>query len=155
MQETKIQSTHEAEFNADPNLLPGYEKFWSSSVTKKGYSGTAMFVKRSICGDVTQRSQNDSTGKSISKGQKSISSFFSSSVSKPTKTSTTKNQSDDLAVDSSASSSSQEGDVPLRLKGVRFELDDTRFSGEGRTITAEFDKFFLVNCTCTEGSGLI
>lgn len=34
----------------------------------------------------------------------------------------------------------------ISTESVKLELDDERFCGEGRTITVEFDKFFLVAC---------
>jgi len=34
----------------------------------------------------------------------------------------------------------------LKLLSVSYELPDALHSGEGRTITVEFDKFYLVNC---------
>lgn len=45
LQETKIQTIHEDDFR---NSIPGYTSFWCSSVLKKGYSGTAIFVRNEI-----------------------------------------------------------------------------------------------------------
>lgn len=41
LQETKLQVTNENEFN---NILPTYQKYWSSSIKKKGYSGTVSLT---------------------------------------------------------------------------------------------------------------
>lgn len=154
LQETKIQQAHETDFNADAELAPGYVKFWASSVAKKGYSGTALFIKQSICGDIT-RSRGDvrdkedavedkdetsgSTRKKKGK-QKSISSFFAAAAS-------TKASDPTPAVPTDVESLEARPTLPLRLVEVSCELQEPRFAGEGRTITAEFDKFYLVNCT--------
>ena len=45
LQETKLQTTHEDDFR---NHIPGYTSFWCSSVLRKGYSGTAIFVRNDI-----------------------------------------------------------------------------------------------------------
>lgn len=47
LQETKLQESH----LEDPKLkvrgcVPGYDEYWSCSTVKKGYSGTAVFVKQ-------------------------------------------------------------------------------------------------------------
>jgi exonuclease III len=178
LQETKIQQTHEADFSRDPHLLPGYVKFWSSSVAKKGYAGTAIFVKRDISGGVTAAESSSSSkdtdtdrdtdrdtnrdrdisaeghekagseaggkkGKAPPRAQQSsLSSFFRPKEPPPTTTSTTSTSSS-----TSTTISATAPPPPLRLLGVRSELEGgARFSGEGRTLTAEFDRFFLVNC---------
>lgn len=41
LQETKIQTSNESDFM---NILPSYQKYWSSSITKKGYSGTVSYL---------------------------------------------------------------------------------------------------------------
>lgn len=138
LQETKIQAAHEAELDTDETLLPDYCKFWASSVQKKGYSGTALFIQRALCSEMSSSSGAGSGEgtKAPPKGQKSIASFFGA----PKAVKPSKKASAVKTVPPPPSS------LPLSLQAVTRELPDARFAGEGRTITAEFDKFFLVNC---------
>lgn len=42
LQETKLQPTHVKDH---VHLLPGYTSYWTSSVAKKGYAGSVVFVR--------------------------------------------------------------------------------------------------------------
>ena len=144
LQETKLQQTHEKDFK---ELLPGYAQFWASSTAKKGYSGTALFLKDTIAMSDDMRQNNCHT--TPAKSQKSISSFFGGNANANESKSKSKARSNKKAgnhSDATAAGDDANASMPLQLLDVRFELEDKRFSGEGRTITAEFDKFFLVNC---------
>jgi hypothetical protein len=62
LQETKLQEIH----LDDPKLKlrgclsdAGYDEYWSCSTTKKGYSGTAVFVKQRGAGKKTGKKQSD------------------------------------------------------------------------------------------------
>ena len=145
-----MQPTHEADIDADESLLPGYRKFWASSVTKKGYSGTALFIKSGMCMDIATDtvSSNDKASSEVEKPtkQKSIASFFGAAP----KTATKKTNKKATATAVQQDQKCEEKDAlseSLSLQEVSRELPEARFSGEGRTITAEFDKFYLVNCT--------
>ena len=47
LQETKLQELHveDPKLNFRTGLIPGYTSYWSCSTTKKGYSGTCVFIK--------------------------------------------------------------------------------------------------------------
>lgn len=45
LQETKLQTVHEEDFR---NHIPNYTSFWCSSILRKGYSGTAVFVRNDL-----------------------------------------------------------------------------------------------------------
>lgn len=67
LQETKLQQTHVADFDM---LLPGYVSHWNCSQTKKGYSGTAVFVRQhappSTRGKITAFTQSASAPAALS-----------------------------------------------------------------------------------------
>lgn len=115
------------EFNSDPDLLPGYLKFWCSSVVKKGYSGTALFVKQDICGDVTTVSDVSSSssngeekvGKAakdpkVKKNQKSISSFFGTAPASKKKTASATVSSAEVCVNNAYTLHQLNCMIPLR-----------------------------------------
>lgn len=134
LQEHKLQDTH----LDDPKLrlrehfeekLEGFDSHWSFSQTKKGYSGTAMFIRKrggGGGGDGNNASKKE-------KKQAKIGAFF-----------TPKNKGDD----GTAAKSESIGDIPvsnLQPLNVMTELGMPKHDGEGRTITAEFPLFYLTN----------
>jgi len=128
LQEHKLQDVH----LDDPKLkirehfeekLGGFESHWSYSTTKKGYSGTAMFIRKRGGGD-------DASKKG--KKQAKIGAFF-----------TSKNKEGDEATKGDSI-----GDIPvshLQPLNVMTELGLPKHDGEGRTVTAEFPLFHLTN----------
>eukprot|EP00985_Skeletonema_marinoi_P019576 scaffold11292_cov118-Skeletonema_marinoi.AAC.1 len=128
LQEHKLQDVH----LDDPKLkirehfeekLGGFESHWSYSTTKKGYSGTAMFIRKRGGGD-------DASKKG--KKQAKIGAFF-----------TSKNKEGDEAAKGDSI-----GDIPvshLQPLNVMTELGLPKHDGEGRTVTAEFPLFHLTN----------
>mmetsp|Transcript_21952 Transcript_21952/g.43995 ORF Transcript_21952/g.43995 Transcript_21952/m.43995 type:complete len:553 (+) Transcript_21952:76-1734(+) len=128
LQEHKLQDVH----LDDPKLkirehfeekLGGFESHWSYSTTKKGYSGTAMFIRKRGGGD-------DASKKG--KKQAKIGAFF-----------TSKNKEGDEAAKGDSI-----GEIPvshLQPLNVMTELGLPKHDGEGRTVTAEFPLFHLTN----------
>eukprot|EP00188_Purpureofilum_apyrenoidigerum_P005258 Plantae.Rhodophyta-Purpureofilum_apyrenoidigerum.ctg6689.p1 GENE.Plantae.Rhodophyta-Purpureofilum_apyrenoidigerum.ctg6689~~Plantae.Rhodophyta-Purpureofilum_apyrenoidigerum.ctg6689.p1 ORF type:complete len:335 (+),score=37.32 Plantae.Rhodophyta-Purpureofilum_apyrenoidigerum.ctg6689:51-1007(+) len=45
LQETKLQESHVKDY---AGVLPGYQSYWSCSVARKGYSGTAIFLRENV-----------------------------------------------------------------------------------------------------------
>jgi len=132
LQEHKLQDSH----IDDPKLkirehfeekLEGFDCHWSYSMTKKGYSGTAMFIRKRGGGG---SGEGDASKKG--KKQAKIGAFF-----------TSKNKDD-----GEAAKEESIGDVPaknLQPLNVVTELGLPKHDGEGRTITAEFPLFYLTN----------
>jgi len=118
LQETKLQESHVSEFEG---CIDGYIGYWTCSTTKKGYSGNAVFVKSGSKSKSQKKHQPQQTLASMWKSEKANSS-------------------------SQSSSQSDSNEPILNVVDVAFELKDSRFSGEGRTITIELDDFFLVAC---------
>ena len=117
LQETKLQKEHEEDFT---NLIDGYHSIFLSSSTKKGYSGLAIFLKKlSIC---------VLNPELISKSKDKVTNNLSTLWGSKNKT----------VEDKSIFSSN--------LMNVEYELKDPKFTGEGRTLTLEFDSFYLVAC---------
>ena len=132
LQEHKLQEVH----LDDPKLkirehfeekLSGFESHWSYSTTKKGYSGTAMFIRKRGGGG------GDGDGASKKgKKQAKLGAFF-----------TSKNKED-----GEATKGDSIGDIPvsnLQPLNVMTELGLPKHDGEGRTVTAEFPLFYLTN----------
>lgn len=118
LQETKLQAEHEADHIG---LLDGYTTHFLSSKDKKGYSGVAVLVK----GIDTSSSSSGVKSKAT---QKTLASMWGKK-------------------DEPAAAPLHATVAPhLRIQSLAFELGDKRFSGEGRTITAEFPSFYLVAC---------
>ncbi|KAL3791296.1 hypothetical protein ACHAW5_006328 [Stephanodiscus triporus] len=141
LQETKLQ----VENMNDPRLglreyfeerMGGYDCHWSYSVERKGYSGTAMFIRRG--GGVVGLDRGG--GESSMKGKKKqakLGAFFGSAES-----------SDGGGGKRGVDGSSNAVDVPishLRPVNVETELGLPEHDAEGRIITAEFPLFYLTN----------
>jgi exodeoxyribonuclease III len=143
LQETKLQDGN----MDDPKLklreyfdmrMMDYDCHWNYSIEKKGYSGTAMFIRKRPGGG------GDCGG--VSKKQARLGAFFA-----PAKNSV---PSDDgsgektKGGETNGTSSSSTGDgVSHLLRPIRVETDLglPKHDGEGRTITAEFPLFYLTN----------
>jgi exodeoxyribonuclease III len=153
LQETKLQAGN----MDDPKLklreyfetrMGGYDCHWSYSIEKKGYSGTAMFVRKRGGVVGPDRGGDDGDGEGEGDGEKgaprkgkkkqaTLGAFFGSSA-------------DDVGGEGGADrgSTAAGGDVPvshLRPISVETELGLPAHDGEGRTITAEFPLFYLTN----------
>ncbi|CAN0164926.1 unnamed protein product [Ectocarpus fasciculatus] len=118
VQETKV-SEEQIKKELPNDILPGYRAFWSSSITKKGYSGTVSYCRFIL----------------IYAATKKLTDFFGGGAKKAA-------AADPAPVSQAASTQ------PLKGRIVRAELDlqGTKHSGEGRTIMIELDTFFLVAC---------
>ncbi|KAL7531738.1 hypothetical protein ACHAXR_004205, partial [Thalassiosira sp. AJA248-18] len=141
LQEHKLQEGH----LDDPKLklreyfeekLGGYDGHWSYSLEKKGYSGTAMFIKkRSSSGAGAGAKKSGGDGKK-GKKQATLGAFFGSS-----------NAADGGNTQAKDDSKST-GDIPVsHLEPINVETDLglPAHDGEGRTVTAEFPLFYLTN----------
>jgi exodeoxyribonuclease-3 len=126
LQETKLQ----VENMEDKKLklreyfnffMVDYDCYWSYSLEKKGYSGTAMFIRRGA--------GEGSKGKKQSK----LGEFFTSSAN------------DDSATTADSKTKGTNDPFPFSPINVKTELGLPEHDGEGRTITAEFPFFFLTN----------
>jgi exodeoxyribonuclease III len=128
LQETKLQEIH----LTDPKLKieevlkeEGYESHYSCSTVKKGYSGTAVFIKK-----------RDGDG-TVKQKQGKLHSFFQGEKKEGTDTSTTR------------VSSSELGDIDAKdliPTAVSLELGDKTHDGEGRVVCMDFPHFSILNC---------
>eukprot|EP00956_Cyclotella_meneghiniana_P008456 scaffold11400_cov65-Cyclotella_meneghiniana.AAC.5 len=127
LQETKLQEDN----LMDPKLklkeyfdekLEGYECHFSCSVEKKGYSGTAMFIKTY-------------GGEKKGKKQATLGEFFGAKDGK----------SDASAIGEGKLPNADIAISNLQPVTVTKELGFPAHDGEGRTITAEFPLFYLTN----------
>lgn len=132
LQETKLQNS-----DGFQSFLPNYHAHWLHSTKKKGYAGTAVFIKKNI------------PTKAIVPNFSLVSEDNNDSKSKPTKRQKTLNQSWNLNPEKHKSDEIEINaihDSDLSVENVFYDLNDSRFIGEGRTITVEFNKFYLVAC---------
>ena len=119
LQETKLQDIHldDPKLKLRGHLLEeeGYDAYYSCSTEKKGYSGTAVFIKRQVNG---------------AKKQKTLDAFFGggSKATKPKKDQTT----DGIA-------------KLVTPFTVSLEMGNERHDSEGRLIFVDFPTFSLCN----------
>ena len=115
LQETRLQESHIDSFHG---LIPGYVPYWSCSKTRKGYSGTAVLIRKA---SVIQSPQK-TCGWEGSKG-------FQMNM-----------------IDGVVGVDDIKGDKKLNVLDVKINSSKGSFSEEGRIITVEFDQFYLINC---------
>ena len=119
LQETKLQESH----LDDPKLklrgcIEGYDDYWSCSVAKKGYSGTAVFLKQ--------------RGGGSKKKQASISSFFEA-----------KGRANKEKLDGKASPAEVDRKL-VEPSSISYKIGKP-IDDEGRTITLEFPFATITN----------
>lgn len=151
LQETKIQDNAIDEFDG---LLDGYESYWNCSTVKKGYSGTAVFLKKATIALNSSAIRSGSVPSSSEppKKQAKLSAFFKKGISEPVASEAEK------PVDAPPAASAVPTTVITTMEKVSFDFEDEtkRFHGEGRTITVEFTDFILVACYVpNSGEGLV
>lgn len=121
LQETKLQDMHldDPKLEIRGHLLEeqGYDAHYSCSTTKKGYSGTAVFVKR--------------RGVKGVKKQQKLDGFFAARQENTSQFTIT----DDLPIDV----------ANLIPQNVTFGMSKAEHDQEGRVITVEFPLFSLTN----------
>jgi exodeoxyribonuclease III len=124
LQETKLQDNHiddpKLKLRETLQLVDDYDDYWSCSTVKKGYSGTAVFVRKR---------KGSGNGKKTAK-QATLDTF----VAKVEKESD-KKPNVDLPID-------KELLVPV---SVSFGIGKSEHDAEGRTITVDFPRFSLCN----------
>lgn len=133
LQETKLQEMH----IDDPKLeiggvllnKEGFDAHYSCSITKKGYSGVCVFVKRQAAKTVKD-STNKSNNNGSKKKQTSLSSFFSK---------TSNDQKEVNAVDD------DHRKINLIPTNVSYGIGKAKHDGEGRAITLDFPLFSMTN----------
>eukprot|EP00752_Nemacystus_decipiens_P006512 g5864.t1 len=172
-QETKIQADDvDDKKHCLRELLPGYDSEWNCSGAKKGYSGTAVFFPNqdggwygkggARGGAGNEGSMSDEPAKKKLK-QGKISSFFSATPNQqPAKDAT---PTPAPAAEPPTSSKEEGSESPLlaggrsgvRVLGVRFGIGgDAKHNNEGRAITVEYEKFFVVTVYVpNSGEGLV
>lgn len=108
MQETKIQDVQMPEVM---NLLPNYNAYYHCSVERKGYAGTAVFIRKDVRSEIAPTMPGASVHPS-----------------------------------------------PFVVQRISYDFEDFQdkkqkhFSGEGRAITVETDKFFVVGVDAPESN---
>jgi len=123
IQETKLQRIHTDEICK--KCPDEYDSWWFCSTAKKGYSGTAVFTKKGASSDATKIvGTGDGTFCPAKKSK--ISSYFGKSSSSS----------------SSLLSSFSKDD---RVLSIRFGTGESQADAEGRSITIEYESFFVVN----------
>jgi len=138
LQETKLQEQHVD----DPKLGPissllddiGYDSYFACSTAKKGYSGTAVFVRRR---NSVQSDKGLDSGPSSKKRQKTLDGYFAKpSAENPLeKTKNTLNGDDTLPVDG-------KNLMPL---SVSYKIGVEKHDKEGRVVVLDFPLFSMCN----------
>lgn len=143
LQETKLQEDHVEDLI---QMIPGYRSYWSCSTVKKGYSGTAVFIREAAASGLPTFELNGNKTQSGGKTkQKTLKSLWKTSEDQSTST-----------VKSIQADPIPSGTKSFSVLNVNFDLPDKRFNGEGRVITIELDNFYLINCYVpNSGEGLV
>ncbi|KAL7578327.1 hypothetical protein ACA910_012734 [Epithemia clementina (nom. ined.)] len=122
LQETKLQEQHLSDPKIDiPRLdAEGYQSYFSCSSDKKGYSGTAVYVKKRFL---------QSAPKEAAKGkQPTIDSFFGAKLS----------SAKEKTLDAASTN------IPV-LNEISYKMGNEKHDSEGRLIILDFSTFTLVN----------
>mmetsp|Transcript_10851 Transcript_10851/g.19842 ORF Transcript_10851/g.19842 Transcript_10851/m.19842 type:complete len:537 (-) Transcript_10851:1097-2707(-) len=134
LQETKLQEMHvdDPKLKINGHLLEveGYDAHYSCSTTKKGYSGTAVFIKR-------RTTVSQDAVKPSSKKQATLGNFFNG-----TKTT------NDVASSSNGGTTASLGSVDVASvipQKVSCEMGYPEHDSEGRIIAVDFPHFSLAN----------
>jgi exodeoxyribonuclease-3 len=151
LQETKLQEIHMDDVKLKlkeyfEDKLGEYDGYFSYSIEKKGYSGTAMFIKRRSAAAAAAAAAAGTNGNKVEDGSKkkkqaTLGSFFAPTKKGDESTSA-------LGAEEGEVRSSSLGDVPVsHLRPIKVDttLGLPAHDGEGRTITAEFPLFHLTN----------
>jgi exodeoxyribonuclease III len=140
LQETKLQEMH----LDDPKLKlrglmveHGYEEYWNCSTAKKGYSGTAVFIKQRRPKNNDQDHDNDNSHKETNSKQTKIASFFAP-------VSTTDDGNHPSIDHKNANLPVGMNPEQLRCTAVTYKLGQD-IDKEGRSITVEFPWATIVN----------
>jgi len=138
LQETKLQEMHviDPKLKIQGHLLEeeGFDGYYSCSTTKKGYSGTAVFIKRR---DGSSRLDHSDSKKK----QATLGNFFTS------KESDSKGKSDQVLSETKIKSNTTSNIKAKDLIAVKVskQLGNDEHDVEGRSITVDFPLFSLTN----------
>jgi exodeoxyribonuclease III (xth) len=141
LQETKLQNDHvtDPKLKLKGHLLEeqGYDSHWSCSTAKKGYSGTAVFIKRREITAVNQVEPNNSS-KTSEKKQATLGAFFDASSKNKKKHNS--GSTDDAT--SHGDNCHVKNLVPLQISHA---MGKQEHDSEGRIISMDFPLFTLAN----------
>ena len=145
LQETKLQEDHVEDLI---QMIPGYRSYWSCSTVKKGYSGTAVFIREATSYGLPIFEQNVNKTQSGAKTkQKTLKNMWRTPDNNPSNSDKNESLQSDPLTDEAKK---------FTILNVKNDLPDKRFNGEGRVITVEFDNFYLINCYVpNSGEGLV
>jgi exodeoxyribonuclease III len=179
LQETKLQESHVDELGL-LNVIPGYDAYYSCSTARKGYSGTAAFVKKrrgvpsaKVVGAASAAASalapndaaNPSNGKGGRKKQKTLDGFFAGAAEK--KDAATTVESDDAvanANDAPAADDTAVADdgIPPEMRpllvpeSVSIVMGVDKHDAEGRVVILHFPSFTVCNLYVpNSGAGLV
>ena len=146
LNEHKLQESHVADLTAKlRELLPEYPTArFAVSTAKKGYSGVAVLARATLPSDAGTNASADASASASAPKLGTISGFFKPepNKNKPDKATSTDGQSAVGASDSATASAS----AGPSLLDVWDGFGDFKsgYTNEGRVLTMEYDRFFLV-----------
>jgi exodeoxyribonuclease III len=136
LQETKLQESHLEDPKANlTTILEGYTAYYSCSTVKKGYAGTAVFVRQ-------RKGMSSNPTK-----KKTITSFFTKKKSDVNETTTVVD-----SVTATSINDDKTNDTPLPIdetmlipQNVSFKMGTEKHDGEGRIIVVDYSWGTLCN----------
>eukprot|EP00596_Hydrurales_sp_CCMP1899_P003875 CAMPEP_0119040228 /NCGR_PEP_ID=MMETSP1177-20130426/10089_1 /TAXON_ID=2985 /ORGANISM="Ochromonas sp, Strain CCMP1899" /LENGTH=454 /DNA_ID=CAMNT_0007005071 /DNA_START=4373 /DNA_END=5737 /DNA_ORIENTATION=- len=142
LQETKLQNIGDL---GDLLVNRGYSSYWTYSEVKKGYAGTAIFIRElkdplKINKFADGKNKPEEKPPKVTKKQAKLSAFFVSTSSESAAAATAE-VSEEVVKDVIIPHSS----AGITLENVSFHLPDVRFNGEGRWVEIETPDFYFIN----------
>eukprot|EP01039_Chlorochromonas_danica_P003244 gene3243-3554_t len=154
LQETKLQEQAVDDYR---DILSGYDSYWHCSTVKKGYSGSALFIKKSVVSYSPSflkhiadslAAEGEAKAKAPPKKQTKLSNLWGKNSS-----TTSTSAAESLPQPSSSSITTTQGIISAESLQLDFS---EKFSGEGRVMTLETNLFYLVAAYVpNSGEGLV
>lgn len=127
LQETKLQESHLNDTKVTLPEIPGYEAHYSCCTVKKGYAGTAAFIR--------QRGNNEKASKQQQRQQTSMDAFVKPAAATKKKDSAAIEANETLPVNVEY----------LQPEQVSLQMGNKAHDQEGRVIVMDFPLFTAVN----------
>jgi exodeoxyribonuclease-3 len=139
LQETKLQESHldDPKLKIRGHLLEGYDAYYTCSTAKKGYAGTAVFVRR-------RPGQTKGGGGASKQKQKTVTSFFKSKGETSASTATTSTVTTTASAQEEVASLSV-AEANLVPQEVSYEMGKEKHDAEGRLVIVDFPTFSFAN----------
>jgi exodeoxyribonuclease III len=144
LQETKLQESHldDPKLKIRGHLLEeqGYDAYYTCSTAKKGYAGTAVFVRRR-----SGQTKGGGAAAASKQKQKTVTSFFKPKSETPATTATSTPTTATTTSAQAEGASLSAAEVNLVPQEVSYEMGKEKHDAEGRLVIVDFPTFSFAN----------